>query len=562
ADAGNYTVNLTVTNGGGSDSAVKTGYIVVTEPYTPQPASIVVTPPTAELLVGATQAFAAAVYDTDGGVIDDVTVTWTSSNETVGTVDAEIGLFTARKVGTSTVTAACGNVTGTAVVTVTQPQGDQTQDTPLDIPGCNVTTGNDGKPQVSINTTAANATVAGNTIRIAEGNFTLTIETEGAPTNESGIVNGTVAGITLDTVPVVTELGAVGTVSASVSANLTGIPQGAGLTTTVSQSVSSDAQSAFQLAAGADGLALGDVAYTLNIVRTNLDNGQDIAGATIRMTVSPAWVTAHGGVDAIRIIRSAEDGTKEVLATTLVGTDADGNMAFEAVSPNGLSIFGLAAATAASQPTQASSSSGGSSGTATSVGAASNLKSGETVTLTMDATAISAVTLTTNTGIKDVMVTVAKGSLPRDAEPPAGTVYQYVQATLYKATEADLAAVQLRFAVPAAWLTAQGCTAEQVTLFRYADGAWQAVPVEALGEENGNAVFSAASNGFGLFAIAVTEQVPGTAGEATLQPTAAATPVATVAAQAAGSTPTPQATPLPVWAAILAFGLLFFVRRT
>jgi len=59
-----------------------------------------------------------------------------------------------------------------------------------------------------------------------------------------------------------------------------------------------------------------------------------------------------------------------------------------------------------------------------------------------------------------------------------------------------------------------------------------------------------------------TGEIP-TAGEATLQPTAAATPVATtVAAQAAGSTPTPQASPLPVWAAILAFGFLLFVRRT
>ena len=312
------------------------------------------------------------------------------------------------------------------------------------------------------------------------------------------------------------------------------------------------------------GLTLGDVAYTMNIVKTNLTNGQDIAGATIRMTVSPAWVAAHGGADAIRIIRSAEDGTREVLATTLVGTDADGMMVFEAVSPNGLSIFGLAAATAASQPTQASSSSGGSSGTATSVGAASNLKSGETVTLTMDATAISAVTLTTNTGIKDVMVTVAKGSLPRDAEPPAGTVYQYVQATLYKAAEVDFSSVQLRLAVPTTWLAENGCTADQVTLFRYADGAWQAVPVEALGEENGNAVFTANPDAFGLFAVAATGEAPGTTGDVTPGITSSVTPTETkdTVAHAEGTTATPKATPLPVWAAVLALGgALLLVRR-
>jgi len=162
------------------------------------------------------------------------------------------------------------------------------------------------------------------------------------------------------------------------------------------------------------------------------------------------------------------------------------------------------------------------------------------------------------------MVTVAKGSLPRDAEPPAGTVYQYVQATLYKASEADLAAVQLRFAIPASWLAAQGCTAEQVTLFRYADGAWQAVPVEALGEENGNAVFSADPDGFGLFAVAITGQNSGVTGEATGEPTTIETPAGTsgTVAHAEEGQATPQATPFPVWTAILAFGALLFVRRT
>jgi PGF-pre-PGF domain-containing protein len=561
--AGTYTVNLTVTSDAGSNSAVKTDYIVVTEPPAPQPASIVVTPSMAELTVGTTKAFAATVYDTDGGVMDDVTVTWTSSNVTVGTLNTTVGLFTARAPGTTTITAAYANVAGTATVTVTPPQGDQTQNTPLDIPGCNVTTGNDGRPQVSINTTATNATVNGTTIRIAEGNFTLTIETEGAPTNESGTLNGTIANIRLDTNPVVTELGSVGTVSASVSANLTGLPQGAGLTTTVSQNISADAESAFQLAATADGLTLGDVAYTMNIVKTNLDNGQDIAGATIRMAVSPAWVTAHGGVDAIRIIRFAEDGTKEVLATTLVGTDASGNLVFEAVSPNGLSIFGLAAATAASQPTQASSSSGGSSGTSTAVGTASNLKAGESATLPMRMTAVSAITVTTNNAVKDVMVTVAPGALPRAAEPPAGTLYQYVQATLYKAAEDDLAAVQLRFAVPAAWLTEHGCTAGQIAFLRHTADGWQNVPVEAHGDESGNAVFTASPDAFGLFAITVTGETPAS-GDATPKPTGTeATPTADMTTPPADTTPaTPQATPLPVWAAVLAFGVLLLVRRT
>ena len=127
-----------------------------------------------------------------------------------------------------------------------------------------------------------------------------------------------------------------------------------------------------------------------------------------------------------------------------------------------------------------------------------------------------------------------------------------------------MSAVQFRFAVPAAWLAEQGCTGEQVALFRYADGAWQAVPVEALGEGDGNVVFSASPDGFGLFAVATTEQVPGAAGEATPEPTSSVTPTGTKegVASAEGVPATPQATPFPVWATILAFGFLLFVRRT
>jgi PGF-pre-PGF domain-containing protein len=275
------------------------------------------------------------------------------------------------------------------------------------------------------------------------------------------------------------------------------------------------------------------------------------------MAVSPAWVDAHGGADAIRIIRFAEDGTREVLATRLVDTDASGNLVFEAASPNGLSVFGLAAVSAMPQTSSGSSS----SGTSTAVGAASNLKAGESATLPMRTTAVSAITVTTNHAVKDVMVTVAPGALPRAAEPPADTVYQYVQATLYKAAEDDLAAVQLRFAVPAAWLTEHGCTAGQIALLRHTADGWQNVPVEALGDESGNAVFTASPDAFGLFAIAATGEVPG---DATPEPTGTeATPTADMTTPPADTTPaTPQATPLPVWAAVLAFGVLLLVRRT
>mgnify|MGYP000956887100 CR=1 FL=1 len=217
------------------------------------------------------------------------------------------------------------------------------------------------------------------------------------------------------------------------------------------------------------------------------------------------------------------------------------------------------------KPSSGGSTGGGGGGSSTSVGAASNLQSGDRVALTMDRTAISAITFTANTQIKDVMVTMAKGSLPRAAEPPAGTVYQYIEATLYRAVEDDLSNIWFRFAVPADWLTAQGCTADEVGLFRLTDDGWQEAPVEVLGEENGNALFAASPEGFSLFAIAATGQVPGI-DEPTPEPTETeTTPTADVTTPPADK-PTTEPTPTPGFGALVALaglgaGAVLVLRR-
>jgi len=79
--------------------------------------TIAVSPPSTSLTVGDTQTFTASPKDQDGAAFP-ATVTWTSSNTTVGTVDIS-GNFTALTPGTSMVNATNGSVAGTAIVTVT-----------------------------------------------------------------------------------------------------------------------------------------------------------------------------------------------------------------------------------------------------------------------------------------------------------------------------------------------------------------------------------------------------------------------------------------------------------
>ncbi|NKQ39431.1 MAG: PKD domain-containing protein, partial [Methanosarcinales archaeon] len=98
-----------------------TATVTVVEPIVepPEPESITITPDIVPLNVTDTQLFTATVYPPDA----DQDVTWSVTNETVGTIDAT-GYFTALAEGNVTVTATSVvdvNITETATVIVTEP---------------------------------------------------------------------------------------------------------------------------------------------------------------------------------------------------------------------------------------------------------------------------------------------------------------------------------------------------------------------------------------------------------------------------------------------------------
>ena len=89
-------------------------------PPPPQATTIQVSPATAALdAISATTQLSAEVRDQNGQVMSGTTVTWSSGDATVATVDAS-GLVTAAGNGEATITASAGAATGAAVVTVTQ----------------------------------------------------------------------------------------------------------------------------------------------------------------------------------------------------------------------------------------------------------------------------------------------------------------------------------------------------------------------------------------------------------------------------------------------------------
>jgi uncharacterized protein YjdB len=103
-----------------ASSEGKSGSAAIT--VTPIPvASVDVSPASATIEVDETVDLDAVPRDADGNALDRP-VTWSSSNTSVATVDAD-GLVTGVAEGTATITATCEGKTGTAAITVNPPPG-------------------------------------------------------------------------------------------------------------------------------------------------------------------------------------------------------------------------------------------------------------------------------------------------------------------------------------------------------------------------------------------------------------------------------------------------------
>ncbi|MFC1930549.1 InlB B-repeat-containing protein, partial [Chloroflexota bacterium] len=134
----------------------------------------------------------------------------------------------------------------------------------------------------------------------------------------------------------------VGKVSFQVKTLLKSLPGGAALKIFTSKSPDNDTANALSLAASRIGAKVLDVAFLVNVIKTNLVNEKDVGEATITMTVGKTWVDAVTNRN-IAIVQIPEDGGAEILLTKSFPTAAGDKIAFEAVSPRGLSIFALVA---------------------------------------------------------------------------------------------------------------------------------------------------------------------------------------------------------------------------
>jgi len=140
--------------------------------------------------------------------------------------------------------------------------------------------------------------------------------------------------------PLTADLPSMPDIKAIWKADIPQKPDGGGkITTAIMRNVSDSTRSAYQQALAGNGLALGNISYSMLVTKENVPETRN---ATIEMTIPQDWVYNNGGIDQIRIIRLDDSGNVQILDTAFCKYDRDSRyISFQASSPDGLCTFSL-----------------------------------------------------------------------------------------------------------------------------------------------------------------------------------------------------------------------------
>ena len=264
----NGTASVTVSSGGQSASAMVT--------VEQRVASVRVSPAVDTLVaLGDTVRLSLEATDAKGNRVADAMFTWSSGDQSVVTVDTD-GLVTAVFNGTASVTAASGELSGSAMVTVEQRVA-----------------------QVSVSPAADTLVALGDTVRFSSGR---PMDANGYPVADASITwaSGDEAVATVDTTGLVT---AVGDGTASVTASSGGVDGGATLTV---------AQLAVEMRLSPEADTLATPGDTLRLIAEADDANGHLLGSP-RFT----WTSADESVatvDESGLVTGIAEGTVEVTA--------------------------------------------------------------------------------------------------------------------------------------------------------------------------------------------------------------------------------------------------------
>lgn len=179
--------------------------------------------------------------------------------------------------------------------------------------------------------------VRGDRVILMRPGLMLTIHT-GDMKVADNVSTAQVRSVSAELMPATAGLQGLAGAAGSMTLSLAGVPAEGEITTDFHDRPSTETTQSLRTLAATEGRSLQGVAYVMDVNKTNLRNGEDILGATVRMGIDPAWAEEHGGAGAIRIAHLSDNRTIEFLETRMVMEKEDA-LTFEAESKNGLSSF-------------------------------------------------------------------------------------------------------------------------------------------------------------------------------------------------------------------------------
>jgi|GEM_PF-4747189 len=191
----------------------------------------------------------------------------------------------------------------------------------------------------------------------------------------------------------------------------------------------------------------------------------------------------------------------------------------------------------------------------------SDLKSGERISLKFKSTAVTDAIILPAADMPDLMVTIEKRSGPENGMlPPDGEIYQYDLVNLYKADASDITEINYTFRIPKDWLDARNAL-PSLWWYDAATGDWTEYAAEITGTDTLGVICEVTCPGAGWIALG------GVAGDT---PVARETPEVSLTPADPGSpaaseeqSPMPEATASPVGYAgiIIGMGAAALIRR-
>ena len=266
--------------------------------------------------------------------------------------------------------------------------------------------------------------------------------------------------------------------------------------------------------------SISDTAATVTVVANESINlSINSTGSNVLTGSNYANKTTYSKSNSVTI---SSLSASKVYNFTVISCDRAGNC----LTNNTLGFTTSAAATTTTTTTTTSSSGGGGGGAAapsneaaTASRRSDSLAAGASAVLNINNAqiAVTGVMIEVKNAVTNAEIKVVSLVSNPYTAAAAAKVYQYSQLSKSNIGELDASKITINFRVPTSWLTSNNVNENDVVLYRYSDGKWNALPTTKTGSDANNALYSAVTPGFSTFAIGGKEAAP--TGEAPTAPT-------------------------------------------